>query len=132
MGDDQLGFLGQRDEVDRQDEAAARVLPARKRLEADDALRPEVEDRLVVHAELVALEREPELRLDVESLARVAAAEGIEERDARAGCVFAPTRAISASCSMSPAPVAPGAPTPMPMLTLTNHVRPSRSNGGLS
>ena len=34
--DDQLGLLGEGDEVDRQDEAARRVLPAGERLEADD------------------------------------------------------------------------------------------------
>ena len=34
--DDQLGLLRERDEVDREDEAARRVLPAGQRLEADD------------------------------------------------------------------------------------------------
>ena len=43
---------------------------------------PQVQDRLVVDRQLVALERGPQLRLDVEALEGVPAAERIEHRDA--------------------------------------------------
>ena len=66
------------------------MLPAGERLEADDAHAPKVEDRLVVDHELVALQRDPELRLDIQALQRVAAAERVEQADAPARVALCP------------------------------------------
>ena len=53
---------------DRLDQAARRVCPPQERFGADDGAGLEVEDRLVVHDELVALERAAKLRLELEAL----------------------------------------------------------------
>ena len=50
-------FLGQRHEQPRVDQTADRVGPAHERLEADDAARVEVVDRLVVREEVAVVDR---------------------------------------------------------------------------
>jgi hypothetical protein len=45
---DETGLLGERNELGRRDVAARRVRPAQQRLEADDVVRFEVDERLVV------------------------------------------------------------------------------------
>ena len=61
---DEPGLLGQRDELDRADDPARRVLPAHERLDGDRAQRGRVEDRLVEDAELVALQRAAQVGLE--------------------------------------------------------------------
>ena len=54
---DEAGLLGQVDELVRADEPALRVLPAQECLEAGDPPLLQLDDRLVVQAQLAALER---------------------------------------------------------------------------
>ena len=54
--DDQAGLLGDRDELGRADQTAIGVLPAQQRFDAHHRPGREVDDRLVVDGELVALE----------------------------------------------------------------------------
>ena len=56
-GDDLAVLLGLGDELAGQDQAAARVVPADERLEAQDRLIPQPHDRLVVDGELPQLQR---------------------------------------------------------------------------
>ena len=70
---DKLGFLGNRDEQRRRDEATGRMLPAHQRLDADDGSAREIHLRLVMQLELLLRERRAQrvLKLDaVERLAR--------------------------------------------------------------
>ena len=53
---DQPEFLGQRHEQPRVDQTADRVRPAHERLEANDAARVEVVDRLVVREEITVVD----------------------------------------------------------------------------
>ena len=57
--DDQAGVLGERDELDRGDAAAARVVPAHERLDRDRLAGREVHDRLVLDDQLALLDRAP-------------------------------------------------------------------------
>jgi hypothetical protein len=75
---DQPGLLGERDELSRWDEAVARVLPARERLEALDLARRERQRRLVVELELVVRDRLAQLGLELQPL---------DERDVQARVV---------------------------------------------
>ena len=61
---DQAGFLGQRDEVRRGEDALLGMAPADQRLEADDAAAAEVVDRLVEQEELTLGERRVQLGLE--------------------------------------------------------------------
>ena len=65
------GLLGERDERERRDEPAGRVLPADERLEPDDPAGREVDDRLVVEPQLVALERAAQVVLELDPLERL-------------------------------------------------------------
>src|SRR6185312_6222445 len=67
-GQDQARLFGQRDEASRRDQALLRMLPAQQRFEADDAARLQARLRLVVHGQLVALERAPQRVLEAEAL----------------------------------------------------------------
>ena len=51
---DQAGVFRERDELDRGDAAAARVVPAHERLDGDGLSGDEIDDRLVLDDELVA------------------------------------------------------------------------------
>src|SRR6185295_17665109 len=66
--DDQAGLLGERDEVERRDEAALRVLPADERLEAVDRAGLQRDERLVVERELAVLERPRKVALELQAL----------------------------------------------------------------
>ncbi len=79
---DQPGLLGERDEVQRRHQAVPGPLPAHQRLGGDDRAGLEVDDRLVVDHQLVALERLPEPVQDVEPGDRPVLHGGIEERAA--------------------------------------------------
>ena len=68
--DDQPGVLGDRDELDRRDQPARRMVPADQRLERADAVVLEVEQGLVVELELAALEREPQVGFELPPLLR--------------------------------------------------------------
>ena len=65
---DQPGLLGQGHEFRRPDDASARMLPAHQRLLGDQAAGVEVDDRLEVQRELLALDREPQLLLQTMAL----------------------------------------------------------------
>ena len=75
------GLLGQADERERRHQTALGVLPADERLEPDDPVGPEVDDRLVVGAQLVALEGAPEVALEIEALERLGAHRRVEQRE---------------------------------------------------
>ena len=68
--DDEAGLLRERDEVERRHEAALGVVPAHERLDRRDPAAGQVDGRLVVDHELVALERLLELGLQLEALER--------------------------------------------------------------
>src|SRR6185369_15705008 len=55
--EDEVGFFGERNELRRRNVAVPRQAPAQQRLGADDASVAQVDLRLVMHEELVALER---------------------------------------------------------------------------
>ena len=82
--DDQPALLGDGDERAREHDALARVAPAHERLDGDDAALVEVDERLVVELELVALERAAQVVLELEALDHAAADRGVEELVARA------------------------------------------------
>jgi hypothetical protein len=65
---DQPGALGDRDEIERRDQPAGRVLPADQRLEADHPVAGQLDGRLVVQLELAALQRQPQVGLELEPL----------------------------------------------------------------
>src|SRR5690606_26847269 len=67
---DQVRLLGERDEVRRVDEAALREVPAHQRLGAGDPPGLHVVLRLIVQAQLVALEGAPQLALQHQALDR--------------------------------------------------------------
>ena len=103
--DDQLRFLGEGDEVDREHEAARRVLPAREGLEADDASRSAGRGsagsgRSARHAR--ARSTAPPRRRGARGRAGCSA--GRSGRCAGSGRRLAPISAISASWSTSPPP----------------------------
>ena len=62
---DQAGLLGERDELERGDAAAVRMVPAHERLDGDGLAGGEVDDRLVLDDELALLDRALELGLEV-------------------------------------------------------------------
>ena len=64
--DDEAVLLGDRDEVVRGHQPACRVLPAHERLEGHDAVLGERDDRLVLHHELVFLQRAAQIGLELE------------------------------------------------------------------
>ena len=63
----------------RRDETADRVLPAHERLEADDPVRGQVDQRLVVDPQLAALDRPPEVVLHVDPVHRLVGHRGLED-----------------------------------------------------
>ncbi len=65
--DDEPGLLRDRDELGRREQPTARMVPPDERLEAEGPARAEVDDRLVVEDELAALERPPQVGLELES-----------------------------------------------------------------
>ena len=66
----------------------ARVAPAHERLDGDDAAQVEVDERLVEELELVALERVPQVLLELEALHHALAHVAVEELEARAAVVL--------------------------------------------
>src|SRR5579862_4197259 len=64
--DDQAALLGERDEIERRDHAALRMLPTHERFDTGDALGLERDERLIVQHELAALERALELGPELE------------------------------------------------------------------
>ncbi len=93
----------------------------------------EVDERLVVEPQLVALERPPQVVLEVDPLERLARIiDGSNRAWRPAGSDFARTIAISASRRSSPGVVRPGRPMAMPIDALMNHSRPSSGNGARS
>ncbi len=87
------------------------MLPADERLEADDPVGREVDERLVVEAQLAALEGAPQVVLDVDPVERLGCIiAGRTGRSAATGSRLRRTIAISASRSRSPGVARPGAP----------------------
>ena len=62
---DQAAVFRHRDEHRRRHHALDRMAPARQRLEAGDDVALQVDDRLVVQLELVALDRLAQIHLDL-------------------------------------------------------------------
>src|SRR5207253_5907689 len=69
--DNESGSFGDRNEAGRRDVAARRRGPAKECLDADDVATEQIDQRLVVEAELATLEREPQLVLDPEELSQL-------------------------------------------------------------
>src|SRR5579863_60899 len=65
---DEAGLFGERDEAPRTDRAALRDAPAQQGLGPHDLSRREVDSRLITEHELLALERAPQMRLELEAL----------------------------------------------------------------
>ena len=86
--DDQPALLGDGHERARQHDALAGVAPAHERLDGHDAALVEVDERLVVELELVALERVAQVVLEREALDHAAADVLVEELVARAAQVL--------------------------------------------
>jgi len=64
------------------------VLPAQQRLQRHDTVRLDVDDRLIVHVELAALQRGAQARLDRDALLEPAVHAGAEELEVVAAAVF--------------------------------------------
>ena len=79
---DESCLLGQRDEGERGDEATVGMLPADERLEPDDAIRFEVDERLVVEAEFASLDRPPQVVLHVDPVHRLGGHRWLEDHAA--------------------------------------------------
>ena len=77
--DDEAGLLGERNEVERRDQAALRMVPAQQRLEGDYAIAGDVADGLVVRLEFVALERRPHIHFQQAPRLRARVHAGLEE-----------------------------------------------------
>src|SRR5579862_3312165 len=60
--EDEVGLLGERDELRRRDVAVPRKPPAQQRLGADDLAVAQIHFRLIADLELIALERAAQLR----------------------------------------------------------------------
>ena len=132
-GSDEAGLLGERDERQRRDQAAGRVLPADERLEPDDPVGREVDQRLVVEAQLAALDRAPQVVLEVDPLERlVATSTARTGRGAATGRALARTIAISASRSSSSGRRPARPPEAIPSDALMNQSRPPSANGARS
>ena len=67
-GQDQVGRLGDGDELAGHHDSASRAVPAHERLDPDDGFRGEVDLRLVVNAELAPLQTLPQLVFEAEQL----------------------------------------------------------------
>ena len=76
---DEAGLLGQRDEGDRRHEATYGMLPADERLEADDALGGQVDQRLIVQPKLATLDALTEVVLEVDPLDRLVGHRRLEQ-----------------------------------------------------
>src|SRR3954469_19712271 len=85
---DEAGLLGQADELGRADDAVAGTVPADERLDADQALVGDVEDRLVVDAELLALDGAAQVALGAQPDERVVAHLLVEELVAPASALL--------------------------------------------
>src|SRR4051812_8310659 len=85
---DEAGLLGQADELGRCDDAVAGAIPADERLDADQALVGDVEDRLVVDAELLALDGAAQVALGAQPDERVLAHLLVEELVAPAAALL--------------------------------------------
>ena len=81
---DQARRLGQRDELVRRHEALRRVVPAAQRLGADGVAGREVDDRLELDPQLVALDGGAELGDEAEALPGVPVVGGVVDGDAAA------------------------------------------------
>ena len=128
--DDQPGLLGERNERQRRDEAARRVLPADERLEPDDPVGSEVHDRLVVEPQLVALEGPPEVVLELDALHGRRAHRRLEERVVHAGRTLRlDERDLGLAEEVGRDRTGPGRRSRCPRLALTNHSRSPRVNG---
>ncbi len=87
---DQAAVLGDRDELGRVEQAALGVLPADQRLEAGDLAGAQVDHRLVVEGELLAVERVPQLPFDLQPAHRAGPHLGVEEDAAGAAALLGP------------------------------------------
>jgi len=94
---DEARLLGQGEEAGGREQPAGRVLPAHERLDADDAARAQLDLRLVVQDELLAVERAREVPEQREARRRVGVARGVVVGGARAaalGLVHRDVRAL--------------------------------------
>ena len=90
--DDEAGLLRQSDERTGRHQPALRVRPADERLEADDALLLERDDRLVVQLELVPVEGAAEVALQIKALADPSAHRLVEHLVAAAALLLRATQ----------------------------------------
>src|SRR5689334_5091133 len=76
---DQAGFLGHADEPARRHEAMHRMFPAHQRFEAHHTVRFDVDDRLIVHVELLLLDGGAQTRFDGNALFQLLVHDRAEE-----------------------------------------------------
>ena len=81
--DDQARLFGDRDEGQRADGAQFRVVPARQRLEAGDAARGHVEQRLVGHRQLPGGQRAPQVAFEPQAMRDLGVQRRVEQREPR-------------------------------------------------
>ena len=87
---DEAGLLGEADELGRADDAVARAVPAHERLDAEQPVLGDVEDRLVVDAELLALDGAAQVALGPQAREGVLAHLLVEELVAAAAALLGP------------------------------------------
>src|SRR5829696_2445614 len=126
---DQPLLLGQGDERRRRQQPLDRVVPADQGLDPGDAARDQLEDRLVVQHQLVAVGHVAQLGLQLQALEHVLVHVGMEQLVAVLAPALAAYMATSALRSSSSASSTPGRPTAAPRLALIGMVRPLRPNG---
>src|SRR5882762_9475450 len=85
---DQAGLFRDAHEAVGPHVSMARMLPAQQRLQRHDTVRFHVDDRLIVHVELPALQRGAQARLDGDALFEPAVHAGAEELEVVAAAVF--------------------------------------------
>ena len=81
---DEAGLFGDGDEHQWRHDPVARPLPAGERLELVDGARFQVDHGLEIHPQLVAVQRMPQVRLDLQPLDRARLHAGVEHRVAGA------------------------------------------------
>jgi len=85
---DQSRFLGDVDQLQHRHGAELRVVPAQQRLESGEFAGRELELRLVMQAQLVAVQGAAQLALDRHAAQRAVAHRGLEERVAAVGAAL--------------------------------------------
>ena len=126
---DEAGLLRHVDEALRAHVAVGRMLPAQQRFECHDLLRLDLDDRLVVHVELAALQRGAQERLDGDALLQAPVHDGAEELEVVAAAVLGLVHGGVGVAQQLAHVRAVARVQATPMLTVVTSVRPSTTIG---